>query len=240
MHVSFFNGSPRKDNGVTHLIANHFLTGAKKAGAETDYIFLERKKIQHCIGCFACWFKTPGKCAIKDDMQELLDRYMQSDVVVFASPVYVGSVTGIMKNFIDRLLPIFDPRTQKDDKGRSYHLPRYEHYPDVVVIANGGNPDQAHFEYFRSIFDFMKIVYKMNIIGEIFIGGGFVLQGFVPGLENKVEQYMQLIQSCGEEIVQKRMLSKDIQQKLQEPLIPFEQAFEGANQVFEALIDALK
>ena len=80
----------------------------------------------------------------------------------------------------------------------------------------------------------------MNIIGEIFIGGGFVLQGFVPDLENKVEQYMKLLQNCGEEIVQNRMLSKDLQQKLQEPLIPFEQAFEGANQVFEALIDNLK
>ncbi len=202
--------------------------------------FLKEKKLNTAQAAFHAGSKPRGKCVIKDDMQKLLDQYLGSDVVVFASPIYVGSVTGIMKNFIDRLLPIFDPRTQKDDKGRSYHLPRYKHYPDVVVISNGGNPDQAHFEYFRSIFDFMKIVYRMNIIGEIFIGGGFVLQGFVPGIENKVEQYMQLLQNCGEEIVQNRMLSKDIQQKLQEPLIPFDQAFEGANQVFEALIDDLK
>ena len=67
-----------------------------------------------------------------------------------------------------------------------------------------------------------------------------MLQGFVPGLESKVEQYMQLLKNCGEEIVQNRMLSKDVQQKLQEPLIPFNQAFEGANQVFEALIDDFK
>ena len=240
MHITVFNGSPRKENGVTHLMTKQFLAGAQKADAETDYLFLERKKIHHCIGCFACWFKTPGKCAIKDDMQELIDLYMRSDIVVFATPIYVGSVTGIMKNFIDRLLPLFDPRTQKDDKGRYYHLPRYEHYPDVVVISNGGLPDQAHFEFFRSIFDFMKIVYRMNLIGEIFLGGGFLLQGYVPGIENTVERYMQLLQKCGEEIVRKRMLSKDVQQELQVPLIPIDRAVEQGNEVFESLIDAMK
>jgi len=102
-------------------------------------------------------------------------------------------------------------------------------------IENG----QTHFEYFRSIFDFMRIVYKMNIIGEIFIGGGPILQGFVPRVEKKVAEYMQLLQNCGEEIVQKRMLSKDIQQKLREPLVPFDQAFDEVNQVIEALIEDL-
>ena len=239
MLITFFNGSPRRENGVTHLMAMNFLKGAQKAGAETDYIFLERKKIQHCMGCFACWFKTPGKCAIIDDMQDLLDRYLRSDVVVFASPIYVGSVTGIMKDFIDRLLPLFDPRLQIDDKGRNYHLSRYEHSPDVVILSNCGNPNQAHFEFFRSTFDCMKTVYRMNIIGEIFIGAGVLLKGFVPGLEDTVEQYLQLLQNSGEEIVQNRMLSKELQQKLQKPIVPFHQAVEQANQVIEALLDGL-
>jgi multimeric flavodoxin WrbA len=240
MHITLFSGSPRKEKGVTHLIAKNFLAGAKKAGVETDYIFLEEKKISHCTGCFACWFKTPGRCVIKDDMQKLLDQYMTSDIVVLASPIYVGSVTGIMKDFIDRMLPIFDPRVKKDDNGHYHHLPRYKSYPDVVVISNGSNPGQSHFEFFRSIFDFMRIVYKMNIIGEIFIGGGPILQGFVPSVEDKVDEYMRLLQNCGEEIVQKRMISKNTQQKLQEPLVPFDQAFEDVNQVIEALIDDLK
>ena len=239
MQITVFNGSPRKVNGVTHLMTERFLAGAQKASAETNYIFLEKKKIHPCLGCFACWFKTPGKCAVKDDMQELLDLYMRSDIIVFAGPVYVGSVTGIMKNFIDRMLPIFDPRTQKDNDGHYYHLPRYEKYPDVFLISNGGFPDQAHFEYYRSIFDFMKIVYNMNIIGEVFLGGGFLLQGFVPDMENKVEQYLQLLHKSGEEIVQNQRLSNELILELKKPLIPIDQAVDQGNQVFEALIDAM-
>ena len=109
----------------------------------------------------------------------------------------------------------------------------------MVVLSNGSNPGQAHFEFFRSIFDFMRIVYKMNIIGEIFIGGGPILQGFVPGVEKKIAEYMKLIEDCGEEIAQKRKLSTDIQQRLREPLVPFDQAFEDVNQVIEALIEDL-
>ena len=49
----------------------------------------------------------------------------------------MGSVTEIMKNFIDRMLPIFDPRTKKDNDGHYDHLPRYEKYPDMFLISNG-------------------------------------------------------------------------------------------------------
>jgi hypothetical protein len=86
----------------------------------------------------------------------------------------------------------------------------------------------------------MRTVYKMNIIGEIFVGGGPILHGFVPNVEDKVDKYMRLLQNCGEEIVQKQMISKNTQQKLQEPIVPFDQAFEDVNQVIEALIDDLK
>ena len=49
MQITVFNGSPRKENGVTHLMTEQFLAGAQKASAETDYIFLEKKKIHPCF-----------------------------------------------------------------------------------------------------------------------------------------------------------------------------------------------
>ncbi|MCP4717595.1 MAG: hypothetical protein GY868_20935, partial [Deltaproteobacteria bacterium] len=52
-----------------------------------------------------------------------------------------------MKDFIDRMLPIFDPRVKKDDNGHYHHLPRYESYPDIVVLSNaedGGDYEQIN------------------------------------------------------------------------------------------------
>ena len=63
------------------------------------------KSLNACIGCFGCWVKTPGECVIKDTMAEINRLYVNSDVVVFLSPVVFGQQSANMKNVFDRLLP---------------------------------------------------------------------------------------------------------------------------------------
>ena len=55
-------------------------------------IYLKDKDIKHCSGCFTCWTKTPGKCIHKDDMEELLHKISQADVIVYATPLYYYTV----------------------------------------------------------------------------------------------------------------------------------------------------
>jgi multimeric flavodoxin WrbA len=238
--ITVFNSSPRKENGVTHLMAEQFLEGARAAGAETDHILLADKKIRHCIGCFSCWFKTPGVCVFKDDEAELLRLYMASDIVVLAGPVYVGSVCGIMKDFIDRMLPLYDPHFGCDEQGRFYHLSRYDHCPDIVAMANCGLPSQHHFSFYRQILEFMKEVYRINLIAEIYCGGGFILKGYIPEVQSKVDAYMDLLDQCGREIVNARTLSPQTQAALVEPFIDIEQGVETSNQVVDALLEGIE
>lgn len=100
------NGSPRK-NGNTVKFLNRILDSAKKKGAEVKILHLIDKDIKPCLGCYSI---KPGKCTFpcvrKDDMQEIHKILIEADAVVLASPSYWFSVTGLMKNFLDRLTPL--------------------------------------------------------------------------------------------------------------------------------------
>lgn len=101
MKLIAFCGSARRGN--TEYILNKMLTKADKMGHETDLVLLKEKRIELCDGCFEC--DAAGKCKIKDSMQDIYDRMEKSELIIFASPNYFDSYTGLMKNFIDRLRP---------------------------------------------------------------------------------------------------------------------------------------
>ena len=94
MKVLAINGSPHMDNGNTAMILDPFLEGMKEAGADVDLHYTRNLKIGPCNGDMSCWFKNPGKCGQVDDMQMLLPKLKDADVIVWASPVYYAGVHG--------------------------------------------------------------------------------------------------------------------------------------------------
>jgi multimeric flavodoxin WrbA len=61
----------------------------REAGAEVEVVHLSEKNVKYCIGCFTCWTRTPGRCVHKDDMtEELFPRWLESDLAVYAPPLY--------------------------------------------------------------------------------------------------------------------------------------------------------
>ena len=94
-------GSPRM-NGNTHILVNKILKGAEDNGASTEIIFLKDMDIKECDGCHTCW---KGKdCSKKDDMNNIYPKIIDSDVIVFGTPVYWYGPTALMKAFIDRFV----------------------------------------------------------------------------------------------------------------------------------------
>lgn len=106
MKVLAINGSPHMEEGNTAMILNPFLEGMKEAGSEVEVFYTRKLKIGACNGDMSCWFVNPGVCGQKDDMQMLLPKIKEADVIVWASPVYYASATGPLKNLMDRQLPI--------------------------------------------------------------------------------------------------------------------------------------
>lgn len=97
--VLILSGSPRK-GGNSDLLCDEFMRGAIKAGHEVEKIRVQEKKIACCTACYAC--RDTGICAIKDDMAELIQKMIDCDVMVLASPVYFYSVDAQLKAVIDR------------------------------------------------------------------------------------------------------------------------------------------
>ncbi len=101
-HVLILSASPRK-NGNSDILCHQFMRGAQDAGHKTELITLYDRHTEFCRACYAC-FKT-GRCVLRDDMEEILDKMQQADVIVVATPTYFYSMNGKLKTVIDRFLP---------------------------------------------------------------------------------------------------------------------------------------
>lgn len=97
--ITAFVSSPQKD-GLVSRLCREVLQGATSSGATGEIINLYEYKINHCKGCWACYKK--GACIQKDDLEHLYEKVKESSGIILGSPVYMGSIPGIMKNFFDR------------------------------------------------------------------------------------------------------------------------------------------
>jgi multimeric flavodoxin WrbA len=105
MKALVVNASPSMDKGNTALILGPFVEGMKEAGADVEIFYTRKLNIEPCQGDYACWVKTPGECIYNDDMKDVIPKVHDSEILVFACPVYVDGVPGPLKMFMDRLIP---------------------------------------------------------------------------------------------------------------------------------------
>ena len=98
--VLILSGSPRK-GGNSDILCDEFARGAREAGNDVEKIRVAAKKVHPCSGCYFC--RTHGgECAHKDDMADILQKMIDTDVLVLASPVYFYSIDAQLKAVIDR------------------------------------------------------------------------------------------------------------------------------------------
>ncbi|MDO4383824.1 MAG: flavodoxin family protein [Eubacteriales bacterium] len=194
MKVTVFNGSPAGSNSATNVIAEAFLEGASDAGAVTENIFLADYHVEQCQGCFGCWFKTPGKCVLQDDMAELLELYNESDIVCFATPVYTWNMTALLKNFVDRLAPLKSPKIQENQGNFDLKDGRIREQK-FVVLSNCGFPGKNNFDVLQ------RAVACCNPSLEIYRNCGKLLKSHEPEIRERVAQWLEAVKSAGSEMV---------------------------------------
>lgn len=113
MKVLGISTSLRK-GGNTEILVKEALSGAKKAGAKTEFLSLIGKTIKPCEGCFACTKK--GICKVKDDMQDIFPKLLEADGIILGTPVYLWSISGLAKVFLDRTFSLRHPSLKLANK----------------------------------------------------------------------------------------------------------------------------
>ena len=157
MKILGISGSPRK-NGNTVAMLNEALGAAQGDGAEVELYSVSGRNIQPCDGCWGC--RGTGECHIKDDMQELYEKMLVADGIIFGTPVYFWGMTAQAKAVMDRTIALNQPERNLDNKvggvvacagslGLADTLKDYSYYiiqrrmlPAFQVSAYVFNPDQ--------------------------------------------------------------------------------------------------
>jgi len=151
--------SPRI-KGNSDLLLHRALAGAESIGANTEYIRLSDYKVSPCIECNACY--ETGKCQVQDDYQKLLQKILDTDRLIFATPVFFMTVCAQAKILIDRCQCLW---------AHKYILKKELITPGrdrrAMVIAVGGSKSKKQFEGIRltmkSFFDSLQMHYSANL-----------------------------------------------------------------------------
>ena len=102
MKVVAFNGSARK-NGNTAILVNHVFQELEKEGIETELIQLAGKKIRGCIACNKCFENKDQRCSVTHDvLNSCIEKMIETDGIILASPTYFANISTELKALIDR------------------------------------------------------------------------------------------------------------------------------------------
>lgn len=234
MKILSINGSPKGKRSNSLKLALQFMEGVQ-AAKEADGSAVEIKeldvaamKIGACRGCFACWQSTPGECCIKDDMRMVLEEQIAADLIVWSFPLYYFNVPGILKNLIDRQLPMNLPfmSSRDDGYGSGSHDTRYDMSGKrhVLISTCGFYSAKGNYDSVLKMFD--HFLGKGNY-STIFCGQGELFR--IKELSARTDAYLEIVQRAGREFAA-GSISEGTAAELQQLLYPKE--------VFEEMADA--
>ena len=226
MNILVLNGSPKGERSNTMKLTKAFIEGFNQTrSADTDIVDVCKLNIRECLGCFACWSRTPGKCAITDDMTDVLQKILRADVVIWSFPLYYFSLPSRLKTVIDRQLPLALP-FMEGDAGAGGHSSRYDMSGkrNVVISTCGFYIAEENYNAVNAQFD---RIFGKDGYTALYCGQGELFR--VPQLSARTDEYLGYVKQAGTEFAS-GAISAATRSKLKQLLYPRE--------VFEQMADA--
>jgi len=230
MKVLAINGSPHMEEGNTAMILHPFLEGMLEAGSDVEVFYTRKLKIGACNGDMSCWFVNPGTCGQKDDMQMLLPKLKEADVIVWASPVYYAGVTGPLKNLMDRQLPLYLQGGQAKPQ-------------KAVLVSSCGAWELSMFD---PLLLQMKAIYNRPDESSDFAGA--LLRPMADGMKEMVkagetglvEGVFRAAREAGRQLAREGMISEELKKQVSRELMPRDAYYKAAEMMMEQARKAIK
>jgi multimeric flavodoxin WrbA len=232
--VVAISGSPRSGfpnkKSFTEKILNLLLEGINPADLKIFYP--HKMNINYCTACMSCWFKTPGKCAVKDDMQFLKQEIEDANVIILASPVYVYGFSAPVKAVLDRCFSMFDPFIISDEEGHCRHKRFKPREQTALLVSTCGFSERDNFDQISNHFRIICNSFAWAAGGEILVPASAL--GFMR--DAYLEKY-ELVKKAGEEFASNGLISFETMQKISEETMTPAEYQELVNPFFKKLMD---
>jgi len=171
MKIVILNGNQDPDNKYFNEYLEDLCRVLNNRNHSTQVLQLREMKIHHCSGCFDCWYKTPGTCMFKDEMREVCREYVNSDFVIYASPIIMGFTSSLLKKAQDRLIQLGQPYYNVV-KGKFVHVKRYIQYPLLgLLLDRETDSDEDDIQIINNLYRDISILFDSKVVFTKFVGG---------------------------------------------------------------------
>ncbi len=233
MKVCILNGSPRARSSNTIKIAGAFAEGLREGATgdvAMDVIDVISKKIGPCRGCFSCWTKTPGRCVIRDDMEDILERVKAADIVIWSFPLYYFGLPSHLKALMDRLLPLNLPEMGRRDDGGSSHFARHDlSRQRQVLISTSGFPSVRN--NYEAVLAQFSILFGKDGFTPVVCPEGELFS--IPQLKGRTDRYLAQAREAGRQYARDGRISEATETELSTLLFGTEAYYRMANANWE-------
>jgi len=160
MTVTLINGNHENGSSYFEAYVKDLSSSLKLKGIKTNNFTLRELSIIPCNGCWGCWVKTPGECLFGDDTVEIRRQVINSDWVIFLSPLKLGFTSALLKKVQDKFIPLVHPYIELVNN-ECHHEKRYDRYPKIgLVYAREKDTDDEDLEIVSDIYNRFAINFK--------------------------------------------------------------------------------
>jgi multimeric flavodoxin WrbA len=184
--VLVLNGNMRQSGNTAKLLLQ-FLAGTASKNNRAEEISATRARLEYCRGCLRC--NLIKKCSISnDDWPVISEKILESDVLVFTSPVYFHHISAPLKKLLDRFRSFVEIRITENGL---IHTPWQEWKKDFVIILSMGSPDVSEAQAVIDLFSYISHILGPGNRLHVITATGVAMVGQIGKTEKELKELYQ-------------------------------------------------